>query len=181
MSKEYLDISETTSLETAAKTLRDRVLVRILSRLGCRVSEALGLTVDDIDFTFGTVTIVHLKSHVKINCGNCGSRLGLRHEFCPKCGVKNALNAIQRSEKRRQRSLPLDKDTLDLIKTFLESQGPTAKNGKLYLFGINRHRAWQIVRECARATGLGELRNPETGKLRGVSPTVLGTPLQFTV
>jgi integrase/recombinase XerD len=170
MTKEYLEISETTMLEAAAKTLRDRVLVRVLSHLGCRVSEALGLIVDDIDFASGTVSIVHLKSHVKVNCRSCGAGLGLRHDFCPKCGTKNELNAIQRSEKRRQRSLPLDQDTLDLIKTFLESQGPTLRNGKLYLFGINRHRAWQIVRECAQAAGLGELRNPETGKLRGVSP-----------
>ena len=44
------------------------------------------------------------------------------------------------------------------------------RNGKQYLFGINRHRAWQIVKECAGKAGLRNLINPETGKDRGVSP-----------
>jgi integrase/recombinase XerD len=38
------------------------------------------------------------------------------------------------------------------------------------IFGINRHRAWQIVGECAKRAGLPALVNPETGKTRGVSP-----------
>ena len=37
-------------------------------------------------------------------------------------------------------------------------------------FGINRHRAWQVVRECADRAGLPSLVNPETGKVHGVSP-----------
>jgi len=40
----------------------------------------------------------------------------------------------------------------------------------MYLFGINRHRAWQIIRNCARRAGLPSLVNPETGRTRGVSP-----------
>ncbi len=38
------------------------------------------------------------------------------------------------------------------------------------IFGINRHRAWQIVRRCAERAGLPDLINPETGKPRGISP-----------
>jgi len=37
-------------------------------------------------------------------------------------------------------------------------------------FGINRYRAWQMVRQCATKAGLPALVNPETGKARGVSP-----------
>lgn len=40
----------------------------------------------------------------------------------------------------------------------------------MLIFGINRHRAWQVVRECVERAGLGDLVNPETGKLRGISP-----------
>ncbi|MFC1980566.1 hypothetical protein ACFLVS_07020 [Chloroflexota bacterium] len=39
-----------------------------------------------------------------------------------------------------------------------------------HLFCLNRHRAWQIVRDCARGSGLPYLVNPETGRVRGTSP-----------
>ena len=48
--KAYLEIKETETLENAATCLRDKLLIRLLVRLACRVSEALALTVDDIDF-----------------------------------------------------------------------------------------------------------------------------------
>lgn len=60
MVREYLEIDETAKLEDVAKTPRDRLLIRLLSRLGCRVSEALGITIDDIDLSAGTITIIHL-------------------------------------------------------------------------------------------------------------------------
>ena len=40
--------------------MRDRLLIRLLFHLGCRISEALMLEVKDIDFNTGTVTIQHL-------------------------------------------------------------------------------------------------------------------------
>jgi integrase/recombinase XerD len=43
-------------------------------------------------------------------------------------------------------------------------------SGKRLIFGINRHRAWQIIRECAERAGLPKLINPETGKIHYVSP-----------
>jgi integrase/recombinase XerD len=75
-------------MEEAASNLRDKILIRLLFHLGCRISEALALKVEDIDFTQGTVTIVHLKRRVKLSCANCGARLGVSHSFCPKCGVR---------------------------------------------------------------------------------------------
>ena len=62
--KAYLEPSELKRLEEAATCLRDRLLIRILVRLGCRISEALGITVSDIDFDQGTVTIEHLKTRL---------------------------------------------------------------------------------------------------------------------
>jgi len=47
--KAYLELSELRQLEAQATCLRDRLLMRLLARLGCRVSEALALTVKDID------------------------------------------------------------------------------------------------------------------------------------
>jgi len=41
--KAYLEIEETEKLENAATCLRDRLLIRLLAKLGCRVSEALAI------------------------------------------------------------------------------------------------------------------------------------------
>ena len=38
------------------------------------------------------------------------------------------------------------------------------------LFGVNRHRAWQVVGACAERAGLPKLVNTETGKVHNVSP-----------
>lgn len=79
--KAYLEIHEVEQLESAAKYLRDKLLIMLLFRLGCRISEVLALKVSDIDFAQGTVTIEHLKSRVKLSCPQCGTRLGKSHIF----------------------------------------------------------------------------------------------------
>ena len=57
--KTYLEPKEIDRIEQAAQCLRDKLLVRLLARLGCRVSEALGISVSDIDFDcFHNVTSV---------------------------------------------------------------------------------------------------------------------------
>jgi integrase/recombinase XerD len=57
-----------------------------------------------------------------------------------------------------------------MLREYVERGGPVLKNGKRLLFGINRHRAWQIVKECAERAGLPKLTNPETGRVRNISP-----------
>ena len=74
--KAYLEPEEVERLEQAAEYLRDKQLIRLLFHLGCRVSEALGIRVEDIDFKQGTVTIEHLKARIKLSCPECGTRLG---------------------------------------------------------------------------------------------------------
>lgn len=73
-------------------------------------------------------------------------------------------------EYRRQRTIPVDKETLDIIRDFEKRGGSVIKNGKRLLFGINRHRAWQIIKECSERAGLPKLVNPETGRVHNVSP-----------
>ena len=77
MAKVYLEPDEITLMEQAASNLRDKILIRLLFRLGCRISEALTLEVEDVDFTRGTVTTIHLKHRVKLSCANSGARLGI--------------------------------------------------------------------------------------------------------
>ena len=86
--KAYLEPEEIAMMEQSASNLRDRILIRLLFHLGCRISEALALKVEDIDFTRGTVNILHLKRRLKLSCANCGATLGMSHSFCPRCGVK---------------------------------------------------------------------------------------------
>lgn len=59
--KVYLEPEDEGLLEDGTTNLRDRLLVRLLFRLGCRIGEALALTIEDIDFSRRTVTIRHLK------------------------------------------------------------------------------------------------------------------------
>jgi integrase/recombinase XerD len=168
--KAYVDFSEIQVLEQVASRQRDRLLIRLLSRLGCRISEALALKVDDIDFTQGTITIIHLKTRLKLSCIQCGQRLGRSHTFCPKCGGKVEEAQAEQQKRHRQRVLPIDGDTLKMLGEYIQRGVPALKDGKSLIFGISRHRAWQIVKECAERAGLPKLANPETGKLHNVSP-----------
>lgn len=168
--KVYLDMGEVEKLENAATYVRDKLLISLLARLGCRISEALALKVEDIDFTQGMVTIEHLKSRIKLACPQCGARLGKSHSFCPKCGVKVKEAVAREREHHRMRTIPLDSDTLAILRDYIGRRGPVERAGKTLLFGINHHRAWQIVKECAERSGLPKLVNPETGRVRNVSP-----------
>jgi integrase/recombinase XerD len=165
MAKTYLEQSEVEKLEQQASCVRDKLLIRLLSRLGCRVSEALAIKVEDIDFKRETVTIQHLKERLRLSCPECGSRLGRGHRFCPKCGrgVDKPMSKLQQTHRRRV--IPLDSETLQMLRDFIRRDGTEG-----LIFGINRHRAWQIIRDCARKAGLPNLANPETGSTKGVSP-----------
>jgi integrase/recombinase XerD len=168
--KVYLEPEDAALLESATTNLRDRLLVRLLFRLGCRISEALALKVEDVDFTRGTVTIQHLKSRVRLFCPKCEARLGRSHVFCPGCGEKVELASVKQQQHRRLRTLPMDKDTAELLRNYIRLGGPTTRQSEVLIFGINRHRAWQIVKECAERANLPKLVNTETGRIRNISP-----------
>ena len=168
--KSYLEPNEVGLLEKAVVSLRDRLLIRLLFRLGCRISEVLAIGVEDVDFEQGTVTIQHLKTRSHLLCQDCGARLGRTHRFCPGCGQGMEKAVAQQHEHRRMRRLPVDEHTLDMIREHIRHGGPVLREGRMLLFGINRHRGWQIVRDCSRRAGLCRLVNPETGQLRNVSP-----------
>ncbi len=170
MSKAYLEFDEVKKLEEAADNLRDRLLVRLLFHLGCRISEALGIAVGDIDFGQGAVTIEHLKTRLNLSCPKCGARLSKAARYCPGCGEWVEKAVSEKKEHRRRRTLPVDEDTLGMLREYVDRGGPARKGHKKLLFGLTRGRAWGIVRDCAVRAGLGRLVNPETGDTRGVSP-----------
>jgi len=168
--KTYLEPSEIGLLQNATSNMRDRLLIRVLFHLGCRISEALALCVEDIDFERSTITIQHLKVRLKLSCADCGVRLSRSHTFCPGCGIRVEGAQAEQQERRRQRVLPIDGDTLDMLSEYIERGGPVTRNGRREVFGISRHRSWQIVTKCAEAAQLPKVVNAETGKIHNVSP-----------
>ena len=168
--KTYLDPRDVELLEKCAASARDKLLVRLLFRLGCRVSEVLNLKVGDIDFEQATITILHLKTRSQLTCPACKASLARRHSFCPECGKEVSQIISSEKEQKRIRILPIDKDTLNLLKEYVAINKPVSADNTWPIFHINRHRAWQIVRDCAKRAGLPNLVNPETGRSRGVSP-----------
>jgi len=166
MPKVYLTPEEIRKLEDEAEYLRDKLLIRILAHTGCRISEALSIKPSDVDFDEGAITIKHLKVGTKLSCPDCGARLSKKARFCPGCG-RRVSDLIEEEEKhQRVRVIPVDDDTLDMLKQYLDGAG--IKNGSL--FSINRSRAWQIVHELAGRANLPRLLHPESGKSHGVSP-----------
>jgi integrase/recombinase XerD len=168
--KTYLDLRDVELMEKGADLARDRLLVRLLFRLGCRVSEVLSLKAADIDYEKATVTILHLKTRSRLMCLDCKASLARRHRFCPECGKEIGQTISSEGEHRRIRMLPVDENTLNLLKEYVARNKPVSTDNTQPIFRINRHRAWQIVRDCAKRAGLPDLVNPETGRLRGVSP-----------
>lgn len=178
--KAYLEIEETEKLEAATTCVRDKLLVRLLAKLGCRVSEALALTVEDIDLEQGTARIEHLKSRIRLVCTGCNARLGKSHTFCPKCGRQVDKTLVGEGHHRRMRTLPIDGETLDMLWDYIDRSGAILRGSKRLIFGINRHRTWQIIKQCAQRAGLPRLINPRPAGSTMSARTGWGMPLRFT-
>ncbi|MFC1999810.1 tyrosine-type recombinase/integrase [Chloroflexota bacterium] len=168
--KSYLEPEELALMEKVATNHRDRLLIRMLFRLGCRVSEVLGITLNDIDLAEGTVCIQHLKTRIRLSCPHCNARLGRSHAYCPACGAEVEKAVAGEKEHRRMRKIPIDEGTMLMLQEYIRDGGPVSRYGRRLVFAINRHRAWQIVRGCAERAGLPKLVNPETGRVHNVSP-----------
>lgn len=168
--KAYLEPEEVERLIAAATNLRDKLLIRLLFYTGCRISEALSLEVKDVDFERSTVSIQHLKARIKLSCPSCRARLSRSSVFCPACGLEVKGPVAKQQEHQRLRTLPIDSETMKMLREYVRRGGPVSRDGRMLIFGINRHRAWQVVKDCAEKAGLGKLVNPETGKVHNVSP-----------
>lgn len=117
--KAYLEPEEVARLEKSATNLRDRLLIRLLFHLGCRVSEALAVEANDVDFAQGTINIEHLKVRIRFACPQCGARLGKAHVFCPKCGTRVEQALTSQKQQRRLKRVPLDGETLEMLKDYI--------------------------------------------------------------
>ncbi|MBA7471762.1 Tyrosine recombinase XerD [subsurface metagenome] len=163
--KAYLTPEEVERMAHSAACVRDGLLIRVLFWGSCRISEALGIEVDDVNAAQGTVTIKHLKTRTRLLCPNCDTRLSRTARFCPGCGVEVPEPLRKEQEMHRIRTIPLEKRTMDRLVDFIRRDGTDG-----LIFKIGRIQAQLVVKECARRAGVEELINPETGKKRGVSP-----------
>jgi integrase/recombinase XerD len=143
-------------LIAAATNRRDKAFIALLARSGVRISEAIQINEDDIDFTKGTLTILHLKERLKLKCPYCNELLGKRHVFCPGCGNKVSQAIREKVEQRRQRMIPADHNTLQLIKEYLKWRRKFPYRGPL-VFPITRQRGWQLVERIGRRAGIAGL------------------------
>ena len=178
--KTHLEPWEVDLLEQNAKTydrrklewvpcLRDQLLIRLLFRTGCRVSEALAVGVDDVDLEQRIVKIIREKERLRLFHA-CGRRLSRTDVFCPGCGQKVTDVEKRLQETRKQRLIPLDKGTVAMLREFIDRGGPVLKDGRRVLFGITRNQARHVIVLAAKRAGLGPLTNTETGREHGVSP-----------
>jgi len=154
--KGYSELEQVERLIAAATNRRDKAFIALLARSGVRISEAIQINEDDIDFTKGTLTILHLKERLKLKCPYCNELLGKRHVFCPGCGNKVSQAIREKVEQRRQRMIPADHNTLQLIKEYLKWRRKFPYRGPL-VFPITRQRVWQLVERIGRRAGIAGL------------------------
>lgn len=164
MAKVYLELEDIEQLEAATLCMRDRLLIRLLFWSGCRISEALGIRVEDVDPS-GSIIIKHLKARTRLLCPYCETRMSRAAKFCPGCGKEVPAPIRKEQETHRQRTIPLDDETISLLTRFINED-----HTKGLIFKICRNHAWKIIKDCAERAGLGKLVNPETGEIRGISP-----------
>lgn len=150
---EYVEPGQIEKLISACSNPRDKAFSALLARTGVRISEATELKTSDIDFQRGIVTIVHLKERSRLKCPHCGESLGKRHVFCPTCGNKVDKAIREKVEQRRQRIIPVDRNTLGLIDAYLQWRRKFSYRGPL-VFPFSRQRGWQLVEKLGRRIGI---------------------------
>ena len=141
--KGYLELEQVERLIAAATNPRNALLVRIPWRTGIRVSELIGIRVQDIDFDNRAIVIKVQKMRKKDG------------------------KAIE-----RRRVVPVDQGTLDMVKEYLEWRKQFPYEGDL-LFPITRQRVDQIFWKLGRKAGIKEIGDPAISKHRKVHPHLL--------
>jgi len=140
-------------LIAAATNPRDKAFIALLARTAIRIGEAIEVETTNIDFQGRTLTIVHLKERSKLKCPHCGESLGKKHFFCPSCGNKVDKAIREKIEQRRQRMIPVDRDTLRLLDEYLKWRRRFPYRGPL-VFPFSRQRGWQLIEKLGRRAGV---------------------------
>jgi len=164
--KTHLTETDIDRIIAATPRLRDKLIITMLYRTACRVSELVGIRRSGIDLNERLILIRHLKRRVKRECHSCGIRVGRKHNFCPSCGVK--LNKQFSEGTLKQRLIPFDAETAKLIERYLAKRRDNDKR----LIPLTRQAVYYIVANAAERAGLGGdiILNLDTGRSKKVSP-----------
>ncbi len=138
--KGYLEAQEVERVIAAATNPRDALLVRIPWRTGIRVSELIGIRIQDIDFGNRAIVIKVQKMR------------------------KRDGKAIE-----RRRVVPVDQGTLDMVKGYLQWRKQFPYKGDL-LFPVTRQRVDQIYWKLGRRVGIKEIGDPAVSQHRKLHP-----------
>jgi len=141
--KGYLSLEQVERLISVTSNPRDALLVRIPWRTGMRVSELIGIRIQDIDFE-GRAILIKIQKQRKGD----GKMV------------------------ERRRLVPIDQGTLDMVKEYLEWRKQFPYKGDL-LFPITRQRVDQIYWKLGRRAGIKEIGAPAVSKHRKLHPHVL--------
>ncbi len=139
----YLEPQQVEKLMAATTNPRDALLVRIPWRTGIRVSELIGIRIQDIDFDNRAIVIKVQKMR------------------------KRDGKAIE-----RRRVVPIDRGTLDMVRQYLEWRKQFPYEGDL-LFPITRQRVDQIFWKLGKRAGIREIGDPAVSRHRRVHPHLL--------
>jgi len=139
----YLEPAEVERLIEVATNPRDRLLIRIPWRTGIRVSELIGIRIQDIDFENRAILIMVLKQR------------------------KRDGKVIE-----RRRLVPIDQGTLAMVTEYLEWRKQFPYQGDL-LFPITRQRVDQIYWKLGRRAGIEEIGDPAVSKHTKLHPHLL--------
>lgn len=155
--REQIEPADIGKLLAVARHPRDAAFFSLLAHSGARISEVVGLRVQDIHFDRGLLTIKHLKERSKLKCPHCGESLGKKHLFCPACGNKVGKAIREASQKERTRTIPIDTGTLQLLREYLQWRRQFRYRGQL-VFPFSRQRGWQIIRALGHRAGIQGLK-----------------------
>lgn len=126
--KGYMTPEQCRKVVESADTGRDRTLLQLLWRTGARISEVLGLTVDNFVYSERILVIRTLKRRKK-----------------------------KGKEVIKMRRIPIDQETADILHDYIKKNGLKegivfVGSGKLG--HITRQTAWYIVRKCGKKCGI---------------------------
>lgn len=141
--KGYLEPEQIEQLIVAAPNPRDALLVRLLWRTGIRVSELIGIRIQDIDFGNRAIVIKVQKMRKKDG------------------------KAVE-----RRRVIPIDQGTLDMVREYLEWRQQFPYKGSL-LFPISRQRVNQLFWRLGRRAGITRVGDPTISQHTKLHPHVL--------
>jgi integrase/recombinase XerD len=171
--KTTLTAEEIDRMLGTAKCQRDQLIGQFYADTGCRESELLAITVENIDFAQGTVLIPHLKHGAKKHCPKCGKTAGRTSSWCPRCG-ENLSKVEPEGTLVRHRIINLGEETLALLRDFTMGMAPTDR-----IINLSRQSIYNIIRQMASDAGLAGkvLINPESGRKHFIHPHIMRASL----